>query len=59
MPPEIRPYPPYPFLSAFVLAKEGTASPRNNRQLGLKLEKQKRPVPVLVIDHINEKPTEN
>jgi uncharacterized protein (TIGR03435 family) len=30
-----------------------------NRQLGLKLEKQKRPVPVLVIDHINEKPTEN
>jgi uncharacterized protein (TIGR03435 family) len=30
-----------------------------NRQLGLKLEKQKRPVPVLVIDHIDEKPTEN
>jgi len=30
-----------------------------NRQLGLKLEKQKRPVPVLVIDHIEEKPTEN
>jgi uncharacterized protein (TIGR03435 family) len=30
-----------------------------NRQLGLKLEKQRRPVPVLVIDHIEEKPTEN
>ncbi|WP_245536502.1 TIGR03435 family protein [Terriglobus saanensis] len=30
-----------------------------NKQLGLKLEKQKRPVPVLVIDHVEEKPTEN
>jgi uncharacterized protein (TIGR03435 family) len=30
-----------------------------NHQLGLKLEKQKRPVSVLVIDHIDEKPTEN
>ncbi len=30
-----------------------------NKQLGLKLEKQKRPVSVLVIDHIEEKPTEN
>jgi uncharacterized protein (TIGR03435 family) len=30
-----------------------------NRQLGLKLEKQKRPAPVLVIDHIEEKPSEN
>jgi uncharacterized protein (TIGR03435 family) len=30
-----------------------------NRQLGLKLEKQRRPAPVLVIDHIEEKPTEN
>ena len=30
-----------------------------NRELGLKLEKQKRPVPVLVIDHIEEKPTDN
>ena len=30
-----------------------------NKQLGLKLEKQKRPVPTLVIDHIEEKPTEN
>jgi uncharacterized protein (TIGR03435 family) len=30
-----------------------------SKQLGLKLVKQKRPVPVLVIDHIDEKPTEN
>jgi uncharacterized protein (TIGR03435 family) len=30
-----------------------------NKELGLKLEKQRRPVPVLVIDHIEEKPTEN
>jgi uncharacterized protein (TIGR03435 family) len=30
-----------------------------NKQLGLKLEKQRRPVPSLVIDHIEEKPTEN
>jgi uncharacterized protein (TIGR03435 family) len=30
-----------------------------NKQLGLKLEKQKRQVPTLVIDHIEEKPTEN
>jgi uncharacterized protein (TIGR03435 family) len=30
-----------------------------NRQLGLKLERQRRPAPVLVIDHIEEKPTEN
>jgi uncharacterized protein (TIGR03435 family) len=30
-----------------------------SKQLGLKLEKQKRPLPVLVIDHIEEKPTEN
>jgi len=29
------------------------------RQLGLKLDKQKRPGPVLVIDSIQEKPTEN
>jgi len=29
------------------------------RQLGLKLEMQKRPMPVLVIDHIEEKPTDN
>jgi uncharacterized protein (TIGR03435 family) len=29
------------------------------QQLGLKLEVQKRPVTVLVIDHINETPTEN
>ena len=30
-----------------------------NKQLGLKLVMQKRPVPALVIDHIDEKPTEN
>jgi uncharacterized protein (TIGR03435 family) len=29
------------------------------KQLGLKLETHKRPAPVLVIDHIEEKPTEN
>ncbi len=29
------------------------------QQLGLKLEMQKRPLPVLVIDHVEEKPTEN
>jgi uncharacterized protein (TIGR03435 family) len=30
-----------------------------NKQLGLKLEKRLRPVPILVIDHMQEKPTEN
>jgi uncharacterized protein (TIGR03435 family) len=30
-----------------------------NKQLGLKLEKQKRPLPVLVIDHVEQKPTDN
>jgi uncharacterized protein (TIGR03435 family) len=30
-----------------------------SKQLGLKLEMHKRPVPVLVIDHVDEKPTEN
>lgn len=30
-----------------------------NRQLGLKLELKKRPMQVLVIDHIEEKPTDN
>jgi uncharacterized protein (TIGR03435 family) len=30
-----------------------------SRQLGLKMEKVKRPVPVLVIDHIDDKPTDN
>lgn len=30
-----------------------------NKQLGLKLVKEKRPVPVLVIDHVDEKPTDN
>jgi uncharacterized protein (TIGR03435 family) len=29
------------------------------KQLGLKLEMQKHPLPALVIDHIEEKPTEN
>jgi uncharacterized protein (TIGR03435 family) len=29
------------------------------KQLGLKLEMQKRPVPVLVIDHLEQNPTEN
>lgn len=29
------------------------------RQLGLRLEMQKRPMPVTVIDHLEEKPTEN
>ena len=28
-------------------------------QLGLKLETEKRPFPVLVIDHLDEKATEN
>jgi uncharacterized protein (TIGR03435 family) len=30
-----------------------------NKQLGLKLEMQKRPMQVLVIDHVEEKPTDN
>jgi uncharacterized protein (TIGR03435 family) len=30
-----------------------------DKQLGLKLVEQKRPVSVLVIDHIDEKPSEN
>ena len=30
-----------------------------DKQLGLKLELRKRPVPVLVIDHIEEMPTDN
>jgi uncharacterized protein (TIGR03435 family) len=29
------------------------------KQLGLKVVKKKHPEPVLVIDHINEQPTEN
>jgi uncharacterized protein (TIGR03435 family) len=28
-------------------------------QLGLRLEMQKRPMPVLVIDHVEERPTDN
>ena len=30
-----------------------------DRQLGLKLESQKHPIPVLVIDHVEQKPTDN
>lgn len=30
-----------------------------NKQLGLKMELRKRPLPVLVIDHVEEMPTEN
>jgi uncharacterized protein (TIGR03435 family) len=30
-----------------------------SKELGLRLEKQRRPAPVLVIDHIEEKPTDN
>jgi uncharacterized protein (TIGR03435 family) len=30
-----------------------------DKQLGLKLQKEKRPTPMLVIDHIEEKPTDN
>jgi uncharacterized protein (TIGR03435 family) len=30
-----------------------------SRQLGLKLELEKRPAPVLVVDHVEQKPTEN
>jgi uncharacterized protein (TIGR03435 family) len=29
------------------------------KQLGLKLYLEKRPLPVLVVDHVDEKPTEN
>jgi uncharacterized protein (TIGR03435 family) len=29
------------------------------KQLGLKLEKQKRSMPVIVIDHLEQKPTDN
>jgi uncharacterized protein (TIGR03435 family) len=30
-----------------------------DKQLGLKLEPQKRPMPVLMIDHVEQRPTEN
>jgi uncharacterized protein (TIGR03435 family) len=48
-------------------ASAGTTDPNGSlplpdavqKQLGLKLELEKRPLPVLVVDHINEKPTEN
>jgi uncharacterized protein (TIGR03435 family) len=29
------------------------------KQMGVKMEKQKRPIPMLVIDHIEQKPTDN
>jgi uncharacterized protein (TIGR03435 family) len=29
------------------------------KQLGLKLEMEKRPIPVLVVDHVEDKPAEN
>jgi uncharacterized protein (TIGR03435 family) len=29
------------------------------KELGLKLETQKRPMPVLIIDHVEQKPTDN
>jgi uncharacterized protein (TIGR03435 family) len=29
------------------------------RQLGLRLENEKRPLPVMVIDHLNRTPTDN
>jgi uncharacterized protein (TIGR03435 family) len=29
------------------------------QKIGLKLEAQKKPMPVIVIDHLEEKPTEN
>jgi uncharacterized protein (TIGR03435 family) len=29
------------------------------KQLGLKLETQKSPMPVLVVDHVEQKPTDN
>jgi uncharacterized protein (TIGR03435 family) len=50
-------------------AGDGTAAPDLNgvisledaidKQLGLKLEKRRRMVPVLVIDHLKEKPADN
>ena len=30
-----------------------------NKQLGIKMEMKKRPMQVLVIDHVEEKPTDN
>jgi uncharacterized protein (TIGR03435 family) len=48
-------------------ATAGTTDPNGSltlpeaieKQLGLKLELSKRPLPVLVIEHINETPTDN
>lgn len=44
-----------PVLSRLITCQNMTL----DRQLGLKLELQKRPMPVLVFDHIAEKPIEN
>jgi uncharacterized protein (TIGR03435 family) len=48
-------------------ATSGTSDPNGSltlpealqKQLGLKLEMGKRPLPVLVVDHVEEKPAEN
>ena len=56
-----------PALAAGGTAEGGASDPSGavplpeaiNKQLGLKLELKKRPIPVLVIDHIDEKPTDN
>ena len=39
----------------------GAVSPFDafKNELGLKMEKEKRPMPVLIIDHIEEQPTAN
>ncbi|HWF10243.1 MAG TPA: TIGR03435 family protein, partial [Bryobacteraceae bacterium] len=56
-----------PYLLASPSAGESASDPNGavslreavNKQLGLKLEKRLRPVSILVIDHMEEKPTEN
>jgi uncharacterized protein (TIGR03435 family) len=48
-------------------AAAGTSDPNGSltlpeamqKQLGLKLQMEKRPIPVLVVDHVDEKPSEN
>ncbi len=40
-------------------SEASTPSGAVSRQMGLKLVKEKRSLPVLVIDHIERKPTEN
>jgi uncharacterized protein (TIGR03435 family) len=55
--------PPAPVAAASVDASEPagryTFVEALEKQLGLKLEKQRRPMPVVVIDHIEQKPTDN